>query len=48
MPAVHRAQARMLAPLHPADRRKLQQLLAQLVDLNNDSSRAPRRTVGER
>jgi len=48
MPAVDRAQARMLAPLHPADRRKLQQLLAQLVDLNNDSSRAPRRTVGER
>ena len=43
LPAVDRAQERMLAPLNAADRRKLMQLLAQLVDLNNENSRAPRR-----
>jgi MarR family transcriptional regulator, lower aerobic nicotinate degradation pathway regulator len=45
MPAIDRAQERMLAPLGASDRRKLMQLLAQLVDLNNASSRAPRRTL---
>jgi len=45
MPAVNRAQERMLAPLAGTDRRKLVQLLAQLVDLNNENSRAPRRAL---
>ena len=45
LPTVDRAQERMLAPLSLADRRKLMQLLAQLVDLNNGNSRAPRRTL---
>jgi DNA-binding MarR family transcriptional regulator len=43
MPAVDRAQARMLAPLKPADRKTLLALLAQLVDLNNEVSRVPLR-----
>jgi DNA-binding MarR family transcriptional regulator len=42
-PAVVRAQQRILAPLRPADRTKLMELLAQLVELNNDESRAPQR-----
>jgi len=41
MPSVDRAQARMLQPLRPADRRALLALLAQLVDLNNEASRVP-------
>lgn len=45
MPAVDRAQDRMLAPLEPADRRRLMRLLGQLVDLNNAASRAPLRVV---
>ena len=45
MPAVDRAQERMLAPLVGTDRRKLVQLLAQLVDLNNENSRAPLRVL---
>jgi DNA-binding MarR family transcriptional regulator len=45
LPAVDRAQERMLAPLSAVDRRKLMQLLAQLVDLNNENSRAPRRIL---
>jgi DNA-binding MarR family transcriptional regulator len=45
-PAVERAQQAMLAPLRPGDRRKLVQLLTQLVDLNNDASRAPQQTIG--
>jgi len=45
-PAVERAQQAMLAPLRPGDRRKLVQLLAQLVDLNNDASRAPQQRIG--
>jgi MarR family transcriptional regulator, lower aerobic nicotinate degradation pathway regulator len=40
MPAVDRAQARML---QPADRKTLMALLAQLVDLNNEASRVPLR-----
>jgi DNA-binding MarR family transcriptional regulator len=43
MPAVDRAQARMLEPLKPADRQTLMALLTQLVDLNNEASRVPLR-----
>jgi MarR family transcriptional regulator, lower aerobic nicotinate degradation pathway regulator len=43
MPAVDRAQARMLQPLKPADRKTLMALMMQLVDLNNEASRVPLR-----
>jgi DNA-binding MarR family transcriptional regulator len=43
MPAVDRAQARILEPLKPADRKTLMALLTQLVDLNNEASRVPLR-----
>jgi MarR family transcriptional regulator, lower aerobic nicotinate degradation pathway regulator len=43
MPAVDRAQARMLQPLKAADRKMLMGLLSQLVDLNNEASRVPLR-----
>jgi DNA-binding MarR family transcriptional regulator len=43
IPAVDRAQQRMLAPLKPADRKALLALMAQLVDLNNEASRVPLR-----
>lgn len=43
MPSVDRAQARMLQPLSPADRKTLTALLTQLVDLNNEASRVPLR-----
>jgi DNA-binding MarR family transcriptional regulator len=43
IPAVERAQARMLEPLKPADRKVLLGLLVQLVDLNNEASRVPLR-----
>jgi len=43
MPVVERAQARMLEPLKPADRKTLMTLLVQLVDLNNEASRVPLR-----
>ena len=43
MPAVDRAQARMLQPLKPADRKTLMALMAQLVDLNNGVARVPLR-----
>jgi MarR family transcriptional regulator, lower aerobic nicotinate degradation pathway regulator len=43
MPSVDRAQARMLQPLRPADRKTLLTLLTQLVDLNNEASRVPLR-----
>src|ERR1700712_3877369 len=43
MPSVERAQARMLQPLKPADRKELLALMTQLVDLNNESSRVPLR-----
>ena len=43
MPSVDRAQARMLQPLRPADRKTLLALLTQLVDLNNEASRVPLR-----
>ena len=43
IPAVERAQVRMLEPLKPADRKALMGLLVQLVDLNNEASRVPLR-----
>jgi len=43
MPAVEKAQARMLQPLKLADRKTLLALLTQLVDLNNEASRVPLR-----
>jgi DNA-binding MarR family transcriptional regulator len=43
MPSVGKAQARMLQPLKPADRKTLLALLTQLVDLNNEASRVPLR-----
>lgn len=43
IPAVERAQARMLEPLKPADRKALMGLMVQLVDLNNEASRVPLR-----
>ncbi|WP_439372711.1 MarR family winged helix-turn-helix transcriptional regulator [Bradyrhizobium sp. PMVTL-01] len=43
IPAVERAQARMLEPLKPADRKTLMALMTQLVDLNNEASRVPLR-----
>ena len=48
LPAIDRAQKRMLLPLAPHDRQKLMELLAELVNLNNEQSRAPLRLVGER
>src|SRR6201994_1727980 len=42
-PLADRAQARMLQPLRPADRKALLALLEQLVDLNNEASRVPAR-----
>ena len=36
MPSVEQAQARMLQPLKPADRKTLLALMTQLVDLNNE------------
>jgi DNA-binding MarR family transcriptional regulator len=42
-PAVERAQARILAPLAAADRKRFLALLEQVVDINNVHSRAPRR-----
>jgi len=41
--AVERAQDRMLAPLKPAERKTLMELLVRLVDLNNEVSRVPLR-----
>ncbi|WP_426410169.1 MarR family winged helix-turn-helix transcriptional regulator [Bradyrhizobium ganzhouense] len=43
IPAVERAQARMLEPLKPTERKALMGLMVQLVDLNNEASRVPLR-----
>lgn len=43
--AVKRTQDRILAPLDPAKRRVLLELLAQLVEVNNDASRVPQRST---
>ena len=48
MPSVDKAQARMLQPLKPADRKTLLALLTQLVDLNNEASRVPLRAEDAR
>ena len=48
VPWVEKAQARMLQPLKPADRKVLLGLLTQLVDLNNESSRVPLRAEDAR
>src|ERR1700730_6560612 len=45
MPSVDRAQARMLQPLEPEDRKTLLALMTQLVDLNNEASRGPLRAA---
>jgi DNA-binding MarR family transcriptional regulator len=47
-PGVVKAQERMLAPLKPEDQRRFMALLAQVVELNNDASRAPLRLVSAR
>lgn len=44
--SVERAQERILEPLKLADRKKLMELLGQLVELNNEVSRAPQRLAG--
>lgn len=44
--SVERAQERILEPLKPGDRKKLLELLGQLVELNNDASRVPQRLAG--
>jgi DNA-binding MarR family transcriptional regulator len=43
IPAVERAQARMLQPLKGTERKTLLALMSQLVDLNNEASRVPLR-----
>jgi DNA-binding MarR family transcriptional regulator len=43
-PGVRRCQRRLLAPLVEEDRQRFMRMLAQLVELNNDYSRAPMRT----
>lgn len=43
IPAVERAQARMLEPLKLSERKALMGLMSQLVDLNNEASRVPLR-----
>ncbi|SDR56607.1 transcriptional regulator, MarR family [Rhizobiales bacterium GAS191] len=48
MPAMERAQARMLAPLKPSDRQLLLRLLGELVEGNNEVSRAPLRAGSAR
>jgi DNA-binding MarR family transcriptional regulator len=40
-PLVTKAQERILAPLAPGDREIFVRMLSQLVELNNDASRAP-------
>jgi len=41
LPAMQRAQSRILAPLPPAERRSFMRMLRQLVHANNELSRAP-------
>ena len=43
IPAVERAQARMLEPLKPTERKALMGLMSQRGDLNNEASRVPLR-----
>src|SRR5215470_4120496 len=44
-PGVRRCQRRILAPLADEDRQSFVRMLARLVELNNDYSRAPMRTA---
>lgn len=44
--AVLRAQERILAPLQRNERKKLMELLSQMVELNNDVSRVPQQLAG--
>lgn len=44
-PMVEAAQLRILSPLSVPEQAEIMRLLAKLVDLNNDSSRAPRRVA---
>ena len=44
LPPMQRAQQRMLAPLAPAERPEFMRMLRQLVDANNQLSRAPSET----
>lgn len=46
-PAVDRGQKLLLARLKPEDHKKLMELLAQLIELNNEISRAPLRIDSE-
>ena len=47
-PSVQRCQARILAPIAPSGRRQFMTLLNQLVERNNDISRAPLKLANER
>lgn len=43
-PAVEHAQQKILSPLRPSERASFMKMLAKLVNLNNEHSRAPRRS----
>jgi DNA-binding MarR family transcriptional regulator len=45
-PGVRRCQRRILAPLAEEERQHFMRMLEQLVELNNDNSRAPMRAAG--
>ncbi len=47
-PLVLRAQERILAPLAPQDREAFMRMLSQLVEMNNDASRAPLKVASQR
>jgi DNA-binding MarR family transcriptional regulator len=47
-PRVRAAQRNILAPLTTAEKAAFMKMLAKLVNLNNERSRAPRRSQGER
>jgi len=47
-PLAQRAQERILGPLAPEDREIFMRMLSQLVELNNDASRAPLRLAAIR
>ena len=47
-PYVSHAQSRMIEVLKPSDRKTLLVLMARLVDLNNETSRAPLRALARR
>ena len=47
-PLARRAQERILGPLAPEDRESFMRMLSQLVEMNNDASRAPLRTAAAR